>query len=175
LGQRLHQRTAQHLVGHRMLGGTEVPRAVLRLPHAVSTVTGALGRLFDEPGVREHPQVEADAVRREPELGCQICCTRMLQADQGPGDAPTERMRVGLEHRLGGPGRLRVRIVASGVIRHAPIISATRIAQGDLRKISCAFSIAHMTITAAPSLWRNRAYLLWLISDTAKGLGGALV
>lgn len=32
-----------------------------------------------------------------------------------------------------------------------------------------------MTSTAAPSLWRNRAYLLWLISDTAKGLGGALV
>lgn len=32
-----------------------------------------------------------------------------------------------------------------------------------------------MTTTAAPSLWRNRSYLLWLISDTAKGLGGALV
>lgn len=33
-----------------------------------------------------------------------------------------------------------------------------------------------MTITEpAPSLWRNRRYILWLISDTAKGFGGALV
>src|SRR5690554_3770261 len=115
--------------------------------------------------------METGAVGRHAQVFGDIRRPRELATGEALRHATAQRMCERLEHRCGHDDFFAV----PTRLRHPSIISTPKIAQEILRNCSCAFIVSVMTIAAVPHrLTRNTRYIAWLISDTAKGLAGAL-